>query len=620
MSERQDPRKPRISFGAASSSDQQLIPLRLAVVADLAPEGSPQRSGRTPLRIDKDSFNEVLRAVCPRVTFHVESQRPATNAFDKIEFSIKDLRSFHPASLVQEVEPLRKTLEFKQTLLDFRDRRVTLEQVLEKVKSSPLKFVPMEALANVLKEGGRGTAEPMPESRQMPAPRPVAQSEEALDSILSMVETPPESRRGSTAGTEGAAHVGQFISEMFLQTTTRTPVNQRGLEGLIAEIDQAMSAKMAAILGHPEFRRLETAWRSLRFLVDRIDFRASIQMEVIPAPKEDLARVLNSLLDEAETAEVPLAAVITDFEFGNSVPAMELLKDAATIAEQLQAPIFVNVGSGFFGKMNSSEVSGIPLLHSFLESPEFVKWESFRQSESSRWVGVGFNRFLLRLGYEESSGMVPFRFREPGPGLWGNASWAIGMLVARSYAESSWCGHFTGVRGGGLIEDLLVRGYQLPSGGETQIPLETIFLKDREDDFFDAGFMVLQCAENQDKAVLLRAPSAHRAEIFSDAAETEASRWRVTLTYQLVAARFVHLLGPMIQRFRLHGNASEIEQGIRTLLTSSGGSSDMAGVDVRLLENEARPAFCDLRVSIRPGPAVWSLPTKIELAMPLRMG
>ena len=49
-------------------------------------------------------------------------------------------------------------------------------------------------------------------------------------------------------------------------------------------------------------------------------------------------------------------------------------------------------------------------------------------------------------------------------------------------------------------------------------------MKDGEDDFFVGGFMVLQSGENQDRAVLLRAPSAHRPETYSDARETEAGR------------------------------------------------------------------------------------------------
>jgi type VI secretion system protein ImpC len=282
----------------------------------------------------------------------------------------------------------------------------------------------------------------------------------------------------------------------------------------------------------------------------------------------------------------------------------------------------VNVGAAFFGKENALEAARIPLLRSHLESAEFVKWAAFRQSEASRWVGVCFNRFLLRGQYADgSSGKLPFPFREQRDGLLGNPAWAIGSLLTRSFAQSGWCGHITGIRAGGAIDDLPVHTCRLSSGAETQIPLETIFVKDREDDFFVAGFMVLQSSENQDKAVLLRAPSAHYPEMYSDTRDTETSRWRSMLTYQLVAARLIHYLSPMLHKLLPRGSPSEIEQGVkqglRSLLAQS-GAAETAGVQVSLRESEGRSGFYELGMNIRPGPSIWSLPIDLELQMNLR--
>jgi len=316
--------------------------------------------------------------------------------------------------------------------------------------------------------------------------------------------------------------------------------------------------------------------------------------------------------------------VITDFEFDASTPDMECLREAAELAEQLQAPLLVNVGAAFFGKKDAVEASRIPLLRSHLESAAYVKWAGFREAEASRWVGVGFNRFLLRKRYDKlSPGSIPFPYSEKGADLWAAASWAIGSLLTRSFAQSGWCGHITGIRGGGAIEDLLLHSYRLPSAEDTEIPLETIFLKDREDDFCVAGFMVLQCGGNQDRAALLRAPAAHRPEAYSEAQETENSRWRATLTYQMVATRFAHFLSPLIQKLLPLGSPSEIErgveQGLRAIMKSSGGG-DTAGAQVQLRDSEERPGYFDLLIHIRPGPGIWSLPVGINLKIPIRKG
>jgi type VI secretion system protein ImpC len=622
MTENPHDQRPRISFGSSSSSDQPIIPLRLVALADLAPEGSALRGGGPPMRVDKDSFNEVMRRICPRVAFHVRDRYSPGNEFIRIEFSVEDLRSFHPGRLAQQVDSIRRVIDGRQALLELRDRKINLEQLMERLKSSPLPFLSGEALAKAMRGDGAPSSRPAPVSPPGRIPMPAAGGEDVLDSILDLVEAPAEARRELARATEGAARVEQFIAEMFASAGSKAPVDRRVVEGLVAECDSALADQMNDILGHEEFRRLEAAWRSLRFLVERTDFREPIQLEVIPAAKGQLPRALSSLLEQAESAEVPLAAVITDFEFDASTPDMECLREAAELAEQIQAPLLVNVGAAFFGKKDAVEASRIPLLRSHLESAAYVKWAGFREAEASRWVGVGFNRFLLRKRYDKlSPGSIPFPYSEKGADLWAAASWAIGSLLTRSFAQSGWCGHITGIRSGGAIEDLLLHSYRLPSGEDTEIPLETIFLKDREDDFCVAGFMVFQCGENQDRAALLRAPAAHRPEAYSEAQETENSRWRATLTYQMVATRFAHFLSPLIQKLLPLGSPSEIErgveQGLRAIMKSSGGG-DTAGAQVQLRDSEERPGYFDLLIHIRPGPGIWSLPVAINLKIPIR--
>ena len=148
----------------------------------------------------------------------------------------------------------------------------------------------------------------------------------------------------------------------------------------------------------------------------------------------------------------------------------------------------ISVGASFFGQESAAEVTRIPHLRAHLDTPGFVKWDSFRGVESSRWLGAAFNRFLLRNSYEPASARLAFPFHETGDGLWGDPVWAIGSLLVRSFSRTGWCGHITGVRGGGVLEDLPVRDFALPSGDVRQIPLESVFLRGREDDFYGAGF------------------------------------------------------------------------------------------------------------------------------------
>jgi type VI secretion system protein ImpC len=619
-----NPRHTEIRLVNTMSPDQPTIPLRIIAIADLRSAESVSTDADTKaLRVDKDTFKDVLHKICPRIGFHVQDRNTSTGSYSRIEFAVEDLRSFHPASVVREVGSLRNLLIGRQALADLRDSKITREQFLQQLKALPDSFVSSELLSKALQQSPRAGAGEATAPAQ-PISVLTVQDESHLDAILDMVEAPGKMPSGSPQITQGAARVRQLISEMLAGEGKQPATDRAALNAAIVECDRALTDQMNDVLCHQEFRRLESSWRSLKFLVDHTDFREPVQLEILCARKEQLIEVLRLLLEESEIAEVPPAALITDFEFENSPPDMELLKQAAELAQQLQAPLLVNVGAAFFSKGNALETAGIPLLRSHLESAEFVKWTSFRQSEASRWVGVCFNRFLLRSLYDESSaGKMPFRFTDQQNPLWANPSWAIGSLLTGCFARTGWCGHITGMRAGGVIEDLQVHNCGLLSGGETQIPLETIFLKDREDDFFGAGFMVLQSGKDQDKAILLRAPSAHQPEKYSDARETETSHWRSELTHQLVAAQLGRYVELMIQKLLPSGNPAEIGEGIKRGLDSlltRGCAEKTARVLVRLSSSEEQPGLCDLQIQIKPGPAIWSLPIALELRMSLNLG
>ena len=81
---------------------------------------------------------------------------------------------------------------------------------------------------------------------------------------------------------------------------------------LLADLDGALDRQVNAILNHPDVRRLEEAWRGLKFLVDRINFRENILLEVLPASKADLDEALyhQVLLPEHQaTKQPPLSAI-----------------------------------------------------------------------------------------------------------------------------------------------------------------------------------------------------------------------------------------------------------------------------------------------------------------------
>jgi len=55
---------------------------------------------------------------------------------------------------------------------------------------------------------------------------------------------------------------------------------------MIAEIDKRLSAQVNEVLHHPEVQKLESAWRGLRWSIERIDFRENISVEILPVTKD----------------------------------------------------------------------------------------------------------------------------------------------------------------------------------------------------------------------------------------------------------------------------------------------------------------------------------------------
>src|SRR5580692_8763312 len=112
---------------------------------------------------------------------------------------------------------------------------------------------------------------------------------------------------GATQTLEGGSLLDEILAE-----TKMTPgdegydVAKRGVQAFIAELvapkregEKVDKAFVDEIIHHPTFQKLESAWRGLKFVVDRTDFRENIKIELLNCSKEDL------LADFEDSPEVP---------------------------------------------------------------------------------------------------------------------------------------------------------------------------------------------------------------------------------------------------------------------------------------------------------------------------
>src|SRR5512139_1575574 len=116
-----------------------------------------------------------------------------------------------------------------------------------------------------------------------------------LDEILSETKMTP-GNEGYEVAKKG---VQALIAELVTPKREGEKVDKAFVDALIAEIDQKLSRQLDEILHAPAFQRLESAWRGLKFIVDRTDFRENIKVEIVNCSKEDL------LADFEDAPEVP---------------------------------------------------------------------------------------------------------------------------------------------------------------------------------------------------------------------------------------------------------------------------------------------------------------------------
>ena len=120
--------------------------------------------------------------------------------------------------------------------------------------------------------------------KETQAPAAAAAGESLLDQIMQETRLKPNDE-GYEVAKKG---VEAFISELLQPQRKTEKVEQKMVDEMIAEIDRKLSKQVDEILHHEDFQKLESAWRGLKSLVDRTDFRENIKIEMLNVSKDDL--------------------------------------------------------------------------------------------------------------------------------------------------------------------------------------------------------------------------------------------------------------------------------------------------------------------------------------------
>ncbi|MCQ4242929.1 type VI secretion system contractile sheath large subunit [Stutzerimonas stutzeri] len=383
-----------------------------------------------------------------------------------------------------------------------------------------------------------------------------------LDRIIAETKLTP----GDEAYDIAKRGVSAFIEELLKPQNENEPVKKAMVDRMIAEIDAKLSRQMDEILHNAEFQALESSWRGLKLLVDRTNFRENIKLEIINASKQDLLddfedspEIMQSgLYKHIYTAEYgqfggqPVGALIANYFFDPSAPDVKTLQYVASVASMSHAPFIAAAGPKFFGLESYTGLPDLKDLKDHFEGPQFAKWQSFREQEDARYVGLTVPRFLLRNPYDpEDNPVKTFVYKENVANshehyLWGNTAYTFASKLTDSFAKFRWCPNIIGPQSGGAVEDLPLHHFESMGEIETKIPTEVLVSDRREYELAEEGFIALTMRKGSDNAAFFSANSTQKPKFFgiSEEGKTAELNYKLgtQLPYMFIINRLAHYL------------------------------------------------------------------------------
>lgn len=360
--------------------------------------------------------------------------------------------------------------------------------------------------------------------------------------------------------------VSTLAEQALDQSVTLSEDAYQTIQAVIAQIDQKMTEQINHILHHPEFQRLEGAWRGLHYLVSNTETDELLRIRVLPATKKELARNLKRYkgvawdqsplfkkVYEQEYGQFggePFGCLVGDYHFDHSPPDVEMLGELARIGAAAHSPFIAGAAPSVMQMESWQELANPRDLTKIFSNTEYAAWQSLRESEDARYLGLAMPRFLARLPYGARTNPVDeFDFEEDTDGAnhdrytWANSAYAMAVNINRSFKHFGWCTAIRGVESGGAVENLPCHTFPTDDGGvDIKCPTEIAISDRREAELAKNGFMPLVHRKNSDFAAFIGAQSLQKPQEYYDADATANARLAARLPYLFACCRFAHYL------------------------------------------------------------------------------
>ncbi|EAU45627.1 MULTISPECIES: type VI secretion system contractile sheath large subunit [Salipiger] len=414
----------------------------------------------------------------------------------------------------------------------------------------------------------------------------------------------------------------------------------KSIKSLIAGIDQMLSKQMNEILHAPEVREIEGTWRGLHYLVNNTETDQKLKIRVMNMKKDELADHLEDyegqMWDQSAVFKKiysdeysmfggePFGAIVGAYEFSHKPKDVGMLRNLSGICASAHAPFIAAAAPQLFRMESWQELPNPQDLEQIVSSPEYASWQSLRESEDARYIGLTMPRVLGRLPYgAETVPVKGFDFEEELDGqhdhyVWMNAAFAMGVNINRSHKISGWGTQIRGVESGGTVMNLPVHTFPTDDGSVAmKCPTEIAIDDRREAELAKLGMMPILHRKNTDVAAFIGAHSLQddetRAGKLVDPDAQANERLSANLPYLFPVSRFAHYL-KAIARDKVGSFKERADMQVwlgewinRYVLANPAMADDkakarrpLAAAEVQVDSVEGRPGYYNARFYLRP--------------------
>jgi len=412
------------------------------------------------------------------------------------------------------------------------------------------------------------------------------------------------------------------------------------IEGMIAKLDEKLTAQVNEILHAPEFQKLESAWRGLNYLVFNSETDAQLKIKFMNVSKSEIYRNLRlypgarwdqsplfKRIYEQEFGQLggqPYGTIVCDYHFNHQAADVQLMRDLSKIAAAAHAPLFAGADPVLMGMDSWNELMNPRDLSKLFDTPEYAAWKGLRDQPDARYLGLCMPRVLSRVPYGAKSEPVEeFAFEEDTDGhhgekyAWMNAAYAMAVNINRAYKEYGWCTRIRGVQSGGEVLNLPTHTFPTDDGGvDLKCPTELAISDRREHELAKSGLIPIIHRKNTDKAAFIGAQSVYKPKKYEGKNGIEATasdNLSARLPYMFAVSRFAHYLKCMV---RDKVGATKEKEGLRLWLQewitqyvdgdplhsseSTKAKLPLADARVDVFDDEENPGYYSARFYLRP--------------------